>query len=114
VVGKNRRRGDNFEYRCIDDYYNNEDFGYVYKAWGSKGLQDIIAFKPMITKEYGTLSLVHMVQCKTNKYGFTKTQAEKDKAIKLAEAATSGGCRSIHMFMNTKLPKHPLIRVYTN
>ena len=113
MTGKNRRRGDNFEYRCINDYYD-WGAGYVYKAWGSKGLQDIISFKPVYTQEYGILSLVHMVQAKTNKYGFTKDADQKEKALRLAEVATAGGCYSVHMYMDTKLPRHPLIRKYTN
>lgn len=60
------------------------------------------------------LSYVEMTQCKTNKYGFTKDQDEKDKAVRLADVSTAGGCRSVHMYMNTKLPRHPLIKDYTN
>jgi hypothetical protein len=114
LTGKNRAKGDRFEYRCIDDYYEDLGFGYVYKSWGSHGLQDIIAFMPVVTKEYGLLSYVDMVQCKTNKYGFTKTQDDKEDALKLACAATRGGCYSVHMYKNDKLPKHPLVRQYTN
>lgn len=112
MVARSKAIGNAFEYRCIDDYYN-DGFGYVYKSWGSHGLQDIMAFKPVYTgKKYGTLSLVHMVQCKTNKYGFTKTPKDREDAIQLAQAATDGGCRSVHMYREKKYG--PLVRLFTN
>lgn len=61
---RNYVKGRNFEYR-VQNYLRKKGY-YVIRAYGSKGMYDLIAIPPSNDKEIHNYPL--MIQCKTNGY----------------------------------------------
>lgn len=120
MANKNYVKGRNFEYR-VRNKFLAAGWPYVKRNWGSKGIADIVAIKP-VTKffdpdrsyqyeDYTPCSIVAQIQCKCYFVNASKALSKKDKA-ELVRYAQDHGAYPIFAYNIGK--KIRLVNLSTN